>query len=157
MTLDHVSLHTIKGHFCSLLISNIFSYPLFLLSTLCFFFTTLKHSFTFLQREYTLFLFVYYFHKRRMFCDPSGCNSGLISPSILLPTDIYQCVTPPCFFTPFKPIMLTFGLFSNQYIGLSSFAVFIVYHKRLAFAIGILSKVHKIILCNMQNISILHI
>ena len=29
MTLDHVSLHTIKGHFCSLLISNIFSYPLF--------------------------------------------------------------------------------------------------------------------------------
>ena len=101
------------GHFCSLLISNIFSYPLFLLSTLCFFFTTLKHSFTFLQREYTLFLFVYYFYKRRMFCDPSGCNSGLISPSILLPTDIYQCVTPPCFFTPFKPIMLTFGLFSN--------------------------------------------
>ena len=30
MTLDHVSLHTIKGHFASLLISNIFCYPLFL-------------------------------------------------------------------------------------------------------------------------------
>ena len=30
MTLDRVSLHTIKGHFCSLLISNIFCDPHFL-------------------------------------------------------------------------------------------------------------------------------
>ena len=33
MTLDRGCKPTIKGHFCSLLISNIFSYPLFLLST----------------------------------------------------------------------------------------------------------------------------
>ena len=32
MTLDHGCKPTIKGHFCSLLISNIFSNPLFLLS-----------------------------------------------------------------------------------------------------------------------------
>ena len=31
MTLDRVSLHTIKGHFCSLLVSNILCDPLFLL------------------------------------------------------------------------------------------------------------------------------
>ena len=30
VTLDCISLHTTKGHFCSLLISNIFCYPLFL-------------------------------------------------------------------------------------------------------------------------------
>ena len=29
MTLDRVSLHTIKGHFCSLLVSNIFCYARF--------------------------------------------------------------------------------------------------------------------------------
>ena len=35
VTLDCVSLHTVKGHFCSLLISNIFCNPHFLLSASC--------------------------------------------------------------------------------------------------------------------------
>ena len=33
MTLDRIFTHTIKGHFCSLLVSNIFLNPHFLLST----------------------------------------------------------------------------------------------------------------------------
>ena len=34
MTLDRIFTHTIKGHFCSFLVSNIFLNPHFLLSTL---------------------------------------------------------------------------------------------------------------------------
>lgn len=34
MTLDRVFTHTIKGHFCSLLVSNILCYPHFLISIL---------------------------------------------------------------------------------------------------------------------------
>ena len=46
---------TTKGHFCSLLISNIFCDPLFLLSTLCFCLTALKHIFWFLRENNPVF------------------------------------------------------------------------------------------------------
>ena len=45
MTLDHVSLHTTKGHFCSLLISNIFLSSLSIIYPSLFPSTIPKHSF----------------------------------------------------------------------------------------------------------------
>ena len=45
VTLDRIVLPATKGHFCSILVSNIFPDPLFHLAAFCLSFTTLKHKF----------------------------------------------------------------------------------------------------------------
>ena len=99
MTLDHVSLHTAKGHFCSLLISNIFCYPLF--RSLPFaLHNPQSASFNFLYREYRL-LFVCSLAKRRIFLlrrlpTPDPMLRFFYRFSKFINSKSMLCVTPPC-------------------------------------------------------------
>ena len=101
VTLDHVSLHTTKGHSCSLLISNIFCYPLF--PSLPFaFFTTPETLFSFFSTENTAcFLFVSHakgesFSLRRL---PTPDPNFLLLFLVLHFLTIYVMrMTPPCFY-----------------------------------------------------------
>ena len=96
MTLDHGCKPTIKGHFCSLLVSNIFPNPLFRNLPSSSVITTLKTLLNqILKREQTCF----------------SCNTSHIKGEICLSfskhshdTDLQftltpsiSCVTPPCF------------------------------------------------------------
>ena len=90
-----------KGHFCSLLVSNIFCDPHFLLSTLCSRITTTpKTLYSLLVRELRFVFPVFLCCKRRIFlafpeklCPNDQYYLGL--PFIFI-TNLYKCVTPPC-------------------------------------------------------------
>ena len=105
MTLDHVSLHTVKGHFCSLLISNIFCYPLFR-----------SLPFAVPQQPWNTFFF---FSLMRIplvfvcFCHRWKAKRELLFEACTDPRPEYKllnithksilCVTPPWFFYRFGP------------------------------------------------------
>jgi len=71
-------IHTIKGHFCSLLVSNIFCNPLFHQSTLCFLSTLPKTLLcSFLKREYLFVLDRTQNTKGEIFCSSQKIFSTL--------------------------------------------------------------------------------
>ena len=98
-------LYATKGHFCSLLISNIFCYPLFHHTPFCSIATTPETLSTFFSTENTTcFLFALLLQKVWDSDFPKACHqrrSELNSWSLLLVrlTNLFLCVTPPCFFT----------------------------------------------------------
>ncbi len=71
MTLSRPSLRTTKGHFCSVLVSNIFCYPLFLSLPFASFSYASKHISFFLSGKYACF-FVLLFAKGDCFAFISG-------------------------------------------------------------------------------------
>ena len=145
MTLDRVSLHTAKGHFCSLLISNIFCYPLFLSLSFCFIRPSPKHLFLFSLMRIPLVFSCSSVTQRRMDCcealptpDPKiylSIRVSLILRSIL-------CVTPPCFFYRSGRSVISFASFEDLGFILPLDCTFlsspIVYHICKPFSICIL-------------------
>jgi len=100
MTLDRVSLHTIKGHFCSLLISNIFCNPHFLRSTFCYLVPTRLNTFFTSLKENTFVLLYDLFCKRRICGDFTDTHRLTQNLNLLRTLSSIFSVTPPCFSLP---------------------------------------------------------
>ena len=133
---------SIKGHFPSLLISNIFSNPHFLLSALRTFLSTYK---TLVSKHFSfrriLLFFVPSFCKRRIFSDLTPWLQSRLESNLKSHTHIYiyalhrrVCFSFFLFLTPVRSIS-AMGLRSSFSVSLdcTSLSSLVLYHRRALF------------------------
>ena len=112
VTLDRSLSSAIKGHFCSLLISNIFCYPRFLSLPFAFL-SLLQNTLLHFFNKNTVCFDLLHLSKGEFFCFLTFSRifrSELNSQNLQLQL-IYKRVTPPCFYLPNSPCSNHLSLF----------------------------------------------